>query len=405
MSDNEAGGPALARASWPVVHNQTNPPWSVIRPCQDLSISLLYCKLLMVQCFLILENGTIAEGTGFGFEKTVYGEVVFNTGMCGYQESLTDPSYKGQILIMSHPIIGNYGISSKFQESPRVQVTGYVVREACKDASPMYGHESLDDYLKKNSIPGISELDTRSLIIGIRERGVLRGAIAFDEDPQEVLEKVRSTPYPSDRNLVAEVSTKEVLRYKKAGAKKVALIDCGVKGNIVNELKKRFEVIQVPYDTPASFFRGEDIDGVFLSNGPGDPAHPEIMSTTVRTIRELKNDYPIFGICLGNQLLALACGGKTYKMKFGHRGVNQPVKHNGRVYITSQNHGYAVDAESLDGTGFVADHINVNDGTVDGMRHTELPIFSVQYHPEASAGPKDTTFLFDDFAKLLETVE
>lgn len=356
----------------------------------------------MVQCFLILENGTIAEGTGFGFEKTVYGEVVFNTGMAGYQESLTDPSYRGQILTMSHPIIGNYGVNSMFNESPSVQVTGYVVREACRHPSPMYGGETLDAFLKKNQVPGISELDTRALIIGIREKGVLKGAIAFDEDPQEVLEKVRRMPYPSDSNLVGEVSTKKVLRYEREGAKKVALIDCGVKNNIVNELRKRFSLVQVPHDTPASFFRNEEFDGIFLSNGPGDPAHPAIMGTTVQTIRALKDEYPIMGICLGNQLLALAFGGRTYKMKFGHRGVNQPVKHNGRVFITSQNHGYVVDMESLDGTGFVADHINVNDGTVDGMKHTELPIMSVQYHPEARSGPQDTAHLFDDFRKTLE---
>jgi len=357
---------------------------------------------MVKQCHLILENGTIAEGTGFGSEKTVYGEVVFTTGMCGYQESLTDPSYKGQILIMSHPIIGNYGINDKFSESPSVQVTGYVVREACRAPSAMYGHEDLDSLLKRNGVPGISELDTRSLIIGIREKGVLKGAIAFDEDPQEVLEKVRKMPYPSDSNLVAEASTKRIIRYEKQGAKKIGLIDCGVKANIVRELRKRFSVVQVPYDTPASVLRDEEIDGLFLSNGPGDPGHPDLRNTTIRTIRELKEELPIMGICMGNQLLALAFGGQTYKMKFGHRGVNQPVKYRGRVFITSQNHGYVVDPQSIEGTGLEVDQVNVNDGTVDGMRHRELPIFSVQYHPEASAGPKDTTFLFDDYVKMLE---
>ncbi len=354
------------------------------------------------QCHLILENGTIAEGTGFGFEKTVYGEVVFNTGMCGYQESLTDPSYKGQILVMSHPIIGNYGVNARFSESPEVQVRGYVVREVCDRPSTTYGNESLDALLKRDKVPGISELDTRALIIGIREKGVLRGAIVFDEDPEEVLEKVKHMPYPSEANLVGEVSVKKIVRYEKKDAKRVALVDCGVKNNIVRELRKRFDVVQVPFNTPTSVLRDLEIDGLFLSNGPGDPAHAELQSTVVKTIRDLKEELPIMGICMGNQLLAHAFGGSTYKMKFGHRGVNQPVKYNGRVYITSQNHGYVVDRDSIDGSGLVVDHVNVNDGSVDGMRHEELPIFAVQYHPEATAGPHDTTFLFDDFKKMLE---
>lgn len=251
-------------------------------------------------------------------------------------------------------------------------------------------------------MPGITELDTRALVVGIREKGALRGAISFDEDTDEVLAKLREMEHPSKRNLVADVSTKEILRYENEGRRKVALIDCGVKQSIVNELRRRFSVVQVPYDVDPSFFRNEELDGVFISNGPGDPSHPEMMSTAVRTIKEIKDELPIMGICLGNQLLALAFGGRTYKMKFGHRGVNQPVRHNGRLFITSQNHGYAVDMSSLEGTGLVADHINVNDGTVEGMRHTELPIMSVQYHPEARSGPQDTTYLFDEFRMMLE---
>jgi carbamoyl-phosphate synthase small subunit len=354
----------------------------------------------MVQCFLILENGTVMEGTGFGFEKTVYGEVVFTTGMTGYQESLTDPSYRGQILVMAHPLIGNYGINDRYFESPKVQVSGFVVREACRDPSTMYGSDSLDAFLRRNEVPGLSEADTRSLIIGIRERGTLRGAVYYGDDIEGTMEKVKAMPYPSDFNLVADVSTKEVVRYDgpRKGAKKVALIDCGTKAGIIRALSKRFQVIQVPYDTSPDFFENEDIDGVVISNGPGDPAHPVLKETTIRTIKAIKEDYPIMGICLGNQLLALAFGGRTYKMKFGHRGANQPVKYRGKVYITPQNHGFTVDPESLQGTGLVADQFNVNDGSVDGLSHEELPIFSMQYHPEASAGPSDTSFFFDEFA-------
>ncbi len=358
----------------------------------------------MAQCFLILENGTIMEGTGFGSEKTVYGEVVFNTAMTGYQESLTDPSYRGQILIAAHPVIGNYGTHQTYFESPQVQVSGYVVREACREPSPMYGSSTLDSFLKSNEIPGISEVDTRSLIIGIREHGVLRGAITYEEDLDEVLEKVRKMPFPSEYNLVDEVSPRQVTYFQnpRQDAKTVALIDCGCKEAIMRELSRRFNVYRVPYNTTPDFFRNTELDGVAISNGPGDPAHPAMKETTIKTIQAIKDEYPIMGVCLGNQLLALAFGGRTYKMKFGHRGVNQPVKYRDRVYITSQNHGFVVDEESLPDTGFIPEHLNINDNTVDGMSHSDLPIFSTQYHPEACAGPKDTSFIFDDFAKLME---
>jgi carbamoyl-phosphate synthase small subunit len=358
----------------------------------------------MSRCFLVLEDGTILEGTGFGYEKTTYGEVVFNTGMTGYQESLTDPSYLGQILIMSYPLIGNYGTNPYDVESDKVQVRGFAVRQNCMEPSDMYQGRTLDAYLKENKIPGISDLDTRSAIIRIREKGTPRGAIVFDEDPMEVLEKVRNMPYPSDENLVGQASIKMPVRHEsiKKGAKTIALFDCGAKENILRELRKRFNIIQLPYDTPAQWFRDHEVDGVMISNGPGDPDHPDMRTATIRTVREIKEDLPIMGICMGNQILALAFGGHTYKLKFGHRGVNQPVKHKGRVYITSQNHGYAVDPKSLEGTGLEVSHVNANDGTLEGMTHKELPIFSVQYHPEACPGPRDTTFLFDDFVKLLE---
>ena len=342
------------------------------------------------------------EGTGFGFEETVFGEVVFTTGMTGYQESLTDPSYRGQILSMSYPLIGNYGVNSNDYESPKVQVQGLIVRENCDTPAKMYSENTIHDFLLGNRVPGISGLDTRSLIIGIREHGTLRGAISFDEDVESVLEEVRGMPYPAERNLVDEVSTKKMIKYEKQGAKTVALIDCGAKANIVRELTSRFSVVQVPFDTPPEFFRNEEIDGVVISNGPGDPSHPELMDTVVRTLRAIKEDHPMMGICMGNQLMALAFGGETYKMKFGHRGANQPVRLNGRVFITSQNHGYAVRAESLDESEIVANQFNVNDNTVEGLMHKELPIFTSQYHPEVSPGPGDTAFLFNDFKRLVE---
>jgi len=335
----------------------------------------------MAQCFLILEDGTVMEGTGFGFEETTYGEVVFTTGMTGYQESLTDPSYRGQILIMSYPLIGNYGVNNYDYESPKIQVQGYVVRENCPIPSEMYSGDTINNFLLSNRKPGISEVDTRSLIIGIREHGTLRGAISFEDDVESVLEEVRRISYPSERNLVGEVSTKEIIRYEKEGTKTVALIDCGVKANIIRELSKRFAVIQVPYDTSPHFFRNEDIDGI---------------------VKTLKEDLPMMGICMGNQLMALALGGETFKMKFGHRGANQPVRLNGRVFITSQNHGYAVKEESLDESEIFVNQHNVNDKTVEGLKHRELPIFTSQYHPEVSPGPGDTAFLFDDFVKLVE---
>jgi carbamoyl-phosphate synthase small subunit len=356
----------------------------------------------MAQCFLILEDGTIMEGTGFGSEETTYGEVVFTTGMTGYQEGLTDPSYRGQILIMSYPLAGNYGVSQQDFESDRVQVNGFVVRENCTVPSSMYGGEPIESLLTEYGVPGISEVDTRSLIIGIREHGTLRGAIAYNEDLDEVLDKVRSMPFPAERNLVSEVSTPKIIRYPKEGAKTVALVDCGVKNSIIRELRKRFSVVQVPYDAPPSFFRNEEIDGILVSNGPGDPSIPELMSSAVSTLATLKDDYPMMGICMGNLLIGLAFGASTYKMNFGHRGANQPVRFRDKVFITSQNHGYALELESLEEGELIADQLNVNDGTVEGLRHPELPIFTTQYHPEVSPGPRDTVFLFDEFKEMVE---
>lgn len=351
--------------------------------------------------FLVLEDGTIFEGEAFGAPKEVLGEVVFATGMTGYQESLTDPSYCGQILVASYPLIGNYGVNPSDSQSRRVQVWGYAVKELCMSPSHRLSDRTLDEFLREHDVPGISGIDTRSLIRRLRNHGTMKGGIG-SRDSKRLLEKIRSMVHPEECNLVANVSTKEIRSFENEGSKTVCLFDCGMKSNILNELTKRFRVIQLPFDTPAEEVRELDPDGIFISNGPGNPAHPEMLSTTVRTLAELKEDFPMMGICLGHQLLSLMLGAKTYKLKFGHRGINQPVRFEDRVYITSQNHGFAVDRDSAEEAGLEITVVNLNDGTVEGMRHKELPIFSVQFHPEAHPGPQDTSFLFDRFTKMLE---
>ncbi len=350
---------------------------------------------------LVLEDGSVFEGKVFGADREALGEVVFATGMTGYQESLTDPSYCGQILVASYPLIGNYGVNRNDSQSPRVQVWGYVVREMCGHPSHRDSDKDIGAFLNQNDIPGISGIDTRSVIRRIRTSGTMKGGITAG-DPGELLEIVRGMKHPEESNLVSMVSTKKIVKYDEGRRRTVALLDCGLKWNIVNELRKRFNVIQVPFDTSAETVRELRPDGIFISNGPGNPAHPEILDTTVSNLRRLKDDYPMMGICLGHQLLSLMFGAKTYKLKFGHRGINQPVKFEDKVYITSQNHGFAVEPSSAENAGLEITTVNLNDGTVEGMRHKELPIFSVQFHPEAQPGPQDTGFLFDRFAKLLE---
>lgn len=351
--------------------------------------------------YLVLEDGTVFEGEPFGVRRDVLGEVVFSTGMTGYQESLTDPSYCGQILVSSYPMIGNYGTNEHDSQSKRVQVWGYAVDELCDAPSHRHCDVTLDEFLRRDGVPGIQGIDTRALIRRIRNQGTMRGAITTG-DPVEVIEKVRSMSSPDRANLVARVSTPETVAFESGKNRRVVVIDCGVKESIMRELRSRFDVWQVPFDTSAKDIAALEPDGVFVTNGPGDPAQEEMLSTTVATLAKLKDEQPIMGICLGNQLLALALGAKTYKLKFGHRGVNQPVGFGGRAFVTSQNHGFAVDADSLDDAEMTLTYVNLNDGTVEGMRHADLPMFSVQFHPEAAPGPRDTTFLFDEFADMLE---
>jgi carbamoyl-phosphate synthase small subunit len=351
---------------------------------------------------LVLEDGTVFEGESFGFRAPAFGEVVFSTGMCGYQESLTDPSFRGQILVMTYPLIGNYGTDSPFCQSDMVHARALVVREACAEPSPAYGGRTISDFLIEHKVPGISGVDTRALVIKIRTMGTMRGAITEDADSiEDLIKRIRGTPAPSEGNLVGEVSRREVEELSFGRGVRVGLLDCGAKSGILRDLSSRFDVTVFPYDAPADAIAESGVRGLLISNGPGDPSHPAVTSTAARTVEYLSDRLPLFGICFGNQVTALALGGSTYKLKFGHRGCNQPVKHEGRVLITSQNHGFAVDEASLEGTGLVADQFNVNDGTVEGMRHESLPIFTCQYHPEASPGPWDSSFLFDRFAKAV----
>jgi len=354
-----------------------------------------------MKAFLVLEDGTTYEGSVFGADREVLGEVVFATGMTGYQESLTDPSYFGQILVSSYPLIGNYGVNSEDSQSDRVKVWGYAVKERCEYPSHRLCKYTIEELLKKDDVPGITGIDTRSLIRRLRDHGTMKGGISTD-NPERVLERIRSMRHPEETNLVSRVSIDRILKHERGKSRTVALFDCGLKSNIINELMKRFNVIQMPYNVSEKEVRTLDPDGIFISNGPGNPAHPEVLATTVAALRGLKDDFPMMGICLGHQLLSLVFGARTYKLKFGHRGINQPVKFERRVYITSQNHGFAVDPESVDGAGLEVTMVNLNDGTVEGLRHKELPIFSVQFHPEAQPGPQDTSFLFDMFAKTLE---
>ena len=349
---------------------------------------------------LVLEDGTAVRGAFFGARRKVFGELVFNTNMTGYTEALTDPSYRGQILMMTYPLIGNYGVDPATMESGTIQPTGFVVKEACTMPSHPKSSFGLSEFLGQHKTPAIEGVDTRALTIKIRSTGTMKAALVpASADIDAVTKEVRKRPHPETRNLVAEVSCREVERYPGAGKRTIVIVDCGVKRNIIREAQRYADVARVPYDTTADEILALKPDGVILSNGPGDPAHPDLLGTSVKAARELVGRVPILGICLGHQLLALAFGGKTFKLKFGHRGGNQPVKdlRTGRVHITSQNHGFAVDADSLPASEFEVTHVNLNDGTVEGMAHRRLPVFAVQYHPEAHPGPWDNEYIFRDF--------
>lgn len=342
---------------------------------------------------LILENGITFEGKAFGYLGETVGEVVFNTGMTGYQEVLTDPSYYGQIVTMTYPLIGNYGVNIEDGESKSPKVKGFIVREKCDDPNNFRCELEIDTYLKQNKIIGLEGLDTRALTKILRNSGTMRGIIALEEISQtEATAKIKAF---SNTDAVKLVTSKEV--YEIAGkGKHVAIMDFGIKGNIIKSFVKReCKVTVFPADAKSEDILAVNPDLVFLSNGPGDP---EDVVGAIEQIKNLIGKKPIVGICLGHQLLALALDGKTAKLKYGHRGCNHPVKDliGNKVHITSQNHGYYVATLPQD---VEATHVNVNDGTIEGMRHKTLPIFSVQFHPEACPGPKDSDYIFDEFMK------
>lgn len=350
---------------------------------------------------LILDDGSVFQGFSFGYEKSVAGEVVFNTAMMGYPESLTDPSYAGQLMTLTFPLVGNYGVPSRtfsengvatFMESERIHAEAIIISDYSREYSHWNAEESLGDWLKSEQVPGIYGIDTRALTKLLREKGSMKGKIVIDNQDVEFID-------PNLINQVARVSCKEVITYPgPEGSKRVVLLDCGVKHNIIRSLLKRnITLIRVPWDYD---FNQLEFDGLFLSNGPGDP---DTCGAAVQHIRKaLEGNKPICGICMGNQLLAKAGGAKIYKLKYGHRSHNQPVRLVGtnQCFITSQNHGYAVDNESL-GIDWEPLFVNMNDGTNEGIKHKSKPFFSAQFHPEACSGPTDTEFMFDKFVEML----
>jgi carbamoyl-phosphate synthase small subunit len=369
-----------------------------------------------MKAVLLLEDGTIFEGTSFGAVGQRCGEVVFNTSMTGYQEILTDPSYNEQIITMTYPLIGNCGTNPQDLESKRIFAGGFIVKENCDYPSNWRNKERLSEYLKKNNVVGLEGIDTRKLVKHIRTEGAMRGIISsirqrrFGGDLTDLRKKLDKYPGLVGRDIVKDVTVKRPYAWNgetnssklKTKNWKVVAFDFGIKHNILRLLcSYGCDVLVVPADTSGKEVLAKKPDGVFLSNGPGDPA---AVTYAIETVRELLGRVPIFGICLGHQLLALALGAKTFKLKFGHRGANHPVKNlkTGKIEITSQNHGFCVDIDTLNRKNVELTHINLNDSTLEGIRCKKIPAFSVQYHPEASPGPHDSSYLFKAFIRLME---
>ncbi|MBM4405999.1 MAG: glutamine-hydrolyzing carbamoyl-phosphate synthase small subunit [Chloroflexi bacterium] len=356
------------------------------------------------KAYLILEDGAIFEGTAFGAAVEVVGEVVFNTSMTGYQEMLTDPSYGGQIVMPTYPLIGNYGINADDFESRRIQVRGFIVREDCEEPSHYQSERTLHEYLLAQGVPGIAGADTRAVTRRLRTRGVMMGMVTRDA-PDAALKRLQNAPRYGNTDFVKLVTTEAPYAWKEpphgeAPPLSITVVDMGVKYNILRNLQSRgCRVRVVPSTTSAEDILSTGPDGVLLSPGPGDPA---LLGYAIQSARGIIGKLPIFGICLGHQVLGHAFGGTTFKLKFGHRGGNHPVKDlkTGRVYITAQNHGYAVDGDTAP-RGVEITHINLNDGTVEGLRHKDLPVMSIQYHSEAAPGPLDNVEMFDRFVEMV----
>jgi carbamoyl-phosphate synthase small subunit len=376
------------------------------------------------KAILVLEDGSVYEGHSFGTRATTYGEVVFNTSMTGYQEMLTDPSYAGQILVPTYPLIGNYGINESDFESRQIQVRGFVVREYCPQPSHWQSTRTLHEFLLAYGIPGISDIDTRALTRHLRSSGVMMGILSSEMTIEEASEELKSLPRYDSVNFVRQVSTEKSYEWQSNAPATVNLIISPLKGEIKGEGEtKQSHIVVIDYGLKYNILRilsklgcrataipctasAKDIlalkpDGIVLSPGPGDPA---LLDDIVETVRNLIGKKPIMGICLGHQFIGRALGAKTFKLKFGHRGGNHPVRDlaTRRVYITAQNHGYAIDADTLKG-GLEVSHINLNDGTVEGLRHRDLPILSIQYHSEASPGPLDNMYLFERFLEMVRS--
>lgn len=358
-----------------------------------------------MKAVLALKDGTVFKGLGFGAEGTAKGELCFNTSMVGYEEALTDPSYKGQILTMTYPLIGNYGVRKGFFESDKIQTEGFVVKEPSEFYDHRIAVKDINQFLKENKIPSISNVDTREITRKLRIHGVMNSILITSKDEiseEEAIKKAKKLPNFSELDLLEKVSVKNPKEFDCKGKKTIAIIDLGVKNSIVGWLlNKKVNVKLMPYTTKAQEILDMKINGVLLSNGPGNP---EKAVDAIKLVKELQGKLPIFGVCLGHQIIGLGLGAKTYKLKFGHRGSNQPVKslEKNKVYITAQNHGYAINESSISGIDLKSTMINLNDSSIEGVSDHKNNIHSVQFHPEAGPGPLDSNHIFDEWVKLLK---